>query len=161
MVCYSNGHFMCYVLCTWWTIQIPDQYITKQDDIHLSGIQMVQLSGIQMEIGILEHLASNLFINSKTELLVQYSDPHCIQLIISRNWKQAKVDDLISGGCTSMAFMWNGVLDGTLMDFPSSTKLTRPWASKAHKMWPKWELQLITRYVLSPNMGVFPYKYML
>ena len=83
------------------------------------------------------------------ELLVQYSDPHCIQLIISRNWKQAKVDDLISGGCTSMAFMWNGVLDGTLMDFPSSTKLTRPWASKAHKMWPKWELQLITRYVLS------------
>ena len=47
-VWYSNGQFKCYVLCTRPTIQIPDQYIRKQDSIHLSGFQMVGLSGIQM-----------------------------------------------------------------------------------------------------------------
>ena len=44
----SNGWSMGYVPCTKPTIRIPDQYIRKQDGIHLSGIQMVGLSGIQM-----------------------------------------------------------------------------------------------------------------
>ena len=45
----SNGLvFKCYVLCTRPTIQIPNQYIRKQDGIHLSSIQMVGLSSIQM-----------------------------------------------------------------------------------------------------------------
>ena len=49
MVPYSNGQFMCYVLCTRLTIiWIPDQYVRKQDGIHLSDIQMVGLLGIQM-----------------------------------------------------------------------------------------------------------------
>ena len=38
-----------YVLCrTRPTIQTPDQYIRKQDGIHLSGIEMVGRSGIQI-----------------------------------------------------------------------------------------------------------------
>ena len=40
IVRYSSGWPMCYVLCTWVTIQTPDQYIRKQDGTHLSGIQM-------------------------------------------------------------------------------------------------------------------------
>ena len=40
---YSNGQSMGYVLCTRLTIQIPD-------GVHLSGIQMVRLSGIQMAL---------------------------------------------------------------------------------------------------------------
>ena len=58
MIRYSNGRFTCYVLCTRLTIQILDQYIRKQDGIHLSGIQMVGLSGIQMllEYGTIWHL---------------------------------------------------------------------------------------------------------
>ena len=48
MVRYSNGRSMDYVLCTRPTIQIPDQYISKQDGLHLSIIQMVGLSGIKM-----------------------------------------------------------------------------------------------------------------
>ena len=41
MVWYSNGRSMGYVLCTRPTIQIPDQYIIKQDVAsYLSGIQM-------------------------------------------------------------------------------------------------------------------------
>ena len=39
---------MCYVLCIRLTIQVPDQYMIKQDGIHLSSIQMAGLSGIQM-----------------------------------------------------------------------------------------------------------------
>ena len=48
MVWYSNGWFMYYVQCTRLTIQIPNQYIRKQDGVHLSDFQMVWLSGIQM-----------------------------------------------------------------------------------------------------------------
>ena len=44
---YSNGQFMGYVLCTRPTIWISDQCTRKQDVVHLSGIQMVRLSGIQ------------------------------------------------------------------------------------------------------------------
>ena len=48
MVQYSNGQSIGYALCLRPTIQIPDQYIRKQDGIHLSSIQIVGLSGIQM-----------------------------------------------------------------------------------------------------------------
>ena len=48
MVWYSNGQSMGYVLCTSRTIRILDQNKRKQDGVHLSGIQMVGLSGIQM-----------------------------------------------------------------------------------------------------------------
>ena len=48
MVWNSNGLFMCYILYTRPTIWMPDQHILKQDGVHLSGIQMVGLSGIQM-----------------------------------------------------------------------------------------------------------------
>ena len=48
MVQYSDGRSMGYVLCTTPTIQIFDLYIRKQDGIHLSIIQMVGLSSIQM-----------------------------------------------------------------------------------------------------------------
>ena len=34
----------------WAMSNVPDQYIRKQDDVHLSGIKMVGLSGIQMAI---------------------------------------------------------------------------------------------------------------
>ena len=47
---YSNGWFMCYVLCTKLAIWIPDQYLRKQDGIHLSSIQMVELYGIQIAL---------------------------------------------------------------------------------------------------------------
>ena len=40
---YSNGQSMGYVLFTRLTIQLPD-------GVHLSGIQMVGLSGIQMAL---------------------------------------------------------------------------------------------------------------
>ena len=39
---------MCHVLCTKLTIKITGQDIRKQDGVHLSGIQMVGLSDIQM-----------------------------------------------------------------------------------------------------------------
>ena len=39
---------MCYVLYTRPTIQILDQFIRKQGGVHFYGIQMVELSGIQM-----------------------------------------------------------------------------------------------------------------
>ena len=39
---------MGYDLYTRPTIQIPDQCPRKQDDIHLSGFQMVRLSGIKI-----------------------------------------------------------------------------------------------------------------
>ena len=74
MVQYSNGRFISYVLCTrptffsFWSplvktllfwppsmvyisviiTQIPNQHVRKQNGIHLSGIQMVGLSDIQM-----------------------------------------------------------------------------------------------------------------
>ena len=48
IVLYSNGRSMGYALYNKPTIQILDQYIRKQQGIHLSGIQMVGLSGIQM-----------------------------------------------------------------------------------------------------------------
>ena len=49
----SNGlvfkwSFHYYALCTRLTIWIPDQYIRKQNGFHLSGIQMVGRSVIQM-----------------------------------------------------------------------------------------------------------------
>ena len=54
------------------SISLPDQYIRKQDVIHLSSIQMVGLSGIQMArmFGI-----QPLFDHSNTRL-VWFSDPH-------------------------------------------------------------------------------------
>ena len=42
------GIQMGYILCTRPTIWIMDQYIRKQDGVHLSGIQMFELFGIQM-----------------------------------------------------------------------------------------------------------------
>ena len=57
LVLFSNGWSMCYVLYTRMTIQIPDQYIRKQDGVHFYGIEVVSMSGIQMD-----HLASNLFL---------------------------------------------------------------------------------------------------
>ena len=48
MVWYLNGWSMGYVLCSILTIQVPDQYIRKQDGVHASSIQMVRQSGIQM-----------------------------------------------------------------------------------------------------------------
>ena len=53
-----------------------DQYIRKQDGVHLSGIQMGGISGIQMEILKPDHLASNLFDHLNTEQ-VWYSDLYC------------------------------------------------------------------------------------
>ena len=44
------------------TIHKMDQYIRKQDGVHLSGIQMVGLSGIQMAFKYWTYLASNLFL---------------------------------------------------------------------------------------------------
>ena len=40
MIWYSNGQSMGYALCTRPTILMRDQYIRKQDGVHLSGIQM-------------------------------------------------------------------------------------------------------------------------
>ena len=56
MVWYSNGRFMCYVLRTKLNIQILDQYIRKQDVVHLFGIPMVGLSGIQMAFEYSDHI---------------------------------------------------------------------------------------------------------
>ena len=39
MVRYLTGWSTHYALCTRLTIQIPDQYIRKQDGLHFSGIQ--------------------------------------------------------------------------------------------------------------------------
>ena len=41
---YSIGYVICAILTIW----TPDQYIRKQDGVHLSGIQMFGLFGIQM-----------------------------------------------------------------------------------------------------------------
>ena len=48
MVGYSNGRSTGYVLCTKPAILILDQYIRKQDGVHLSVFQIVRLSGVQM-----------------------------------------------------------------------------------------------------------------
>ena len=48
MVWHSNGRCMGYVLCNRPTIQIPDMCKRKQDGVHLSCIQMVGLSSIQI-----------------------------------------------------------------------------------------------------------------
>ena len=44
----SNGWSVGYFLCTRPAVQIPDQYLRKQDRVHLSSIQMAGLSGLQM-----------------------------------------------------------------------------------------------------------------
>ena len=77
MVQYSNGRSSGYVICTRPTAQIPNQYIRKQDGVHLSGIQMVELSSIQMALknrtfGI-QHLFD--YLNTRLD---QISDSHCI-----------------------------------------------------------------------------------
>ena len=59
MVQYSKGWSVNYVLCTRPTIQIPDQYIRKQGGVHLSGIQRVGLSSIQMAF---EYQTPNIFL---------------------------------------------------------------------------------------------------
>ena len=48
MVQYLNGWSMDFVQCTRRTIQIPNQYIRKQDGVHFSSFQIAGLSGIQM-----------------------------------------------------------------------------------------------------------------
>ena len=40
---------------------VPDQYIRKQDGVHVSSLQTVGLSGIQMAFEKPDHLAFNLF----------------------------------------------------------------------------------------------------
>ena len=70
---------MSYVLdrpCSRPSIQIPEQYIRKQDGVHLSGIQMVGLPGIQMAFENQNIWHQPLLDHSKT-ILVWYSDPHC------------------------------------------------------------------------------------
>ena len=72
MVGYLNGRFIGFVLFTRLTIWILDQHVRKQG-VHLSSIQMVKLSSIQIP----DHLASNYFstIWKHTEL-IWYSDSH-------------------------------------------------------------------------------------
>ena len=62
------------VLGTILTIQIPDQFTRKQDGVHLSGIQMVGLSSIQMafEYQTIWHLTS--FFDHLNTKLVRYSN---------------------------------------------------------------------------------------
>ena len=94
----SNGSIFkwpvyVYVLCTRLTIWIPDQYIRKQDGVHLSGIQMVGLSSVQMafEYQTIWYPTSfylwntGLIIDHWNIILVWYSDPHCIPMIHSAN----------------------------------------------------------------------------
>ena len=69
---------MGYVLCTRPTIWIPDQYVRKQDGVHLSGIQMDGLSGIQT--------ASNLFST------IQISDWFCIKIHTVLGFKMVHSD---------------------------------------------------------------------
>ena len=83
----SNGRSMPmgYALCTKPTIQILNQYIRKQDGVHLSGIQMVELSGIQMvELSSIQMALKNRtfgiqhlfdYLNTRLD---QISDSHCI-----------------------------------------------------------------------------------
>ena len=61
LVLFSNGWSMCYILYTRLNIQIPEQFIRKQDGIHFSGIQMVRLSSFQMAFK-WDHLVSNPFL---------------------------------------------------------------------------------------------------
>ena len=51
MVQYSNGQLMCFG-------PIPDQHIRKQDDVHLSSIQMVVQLGIQRAFQTIWHPTS-------------------------------------------------------------------------------------------------------
>ena len=78
MVWFSNGWSMDCILCNRPTIQKLYQYIRKQDGIHLYGIQMVGLSGIQMafENHTVWHPTSFKPFEYQTSW---YSDPHCIQ----------------------------------------------------------------------------------
>ena len=68
---------MAYILCTRSTIPVQDQYIQKQDGVHLSGNQMVGLSSIQMALENWTIDIQPLFDHSNTQP-VWYSDPHCI-----------------------------------------------------------------------------------
>ena len=71
------------VLCTRPTIRILDQYIRKQYSVHLSGIQTVWLSGIQMNAG--PFGIQPLFDHLNTKYHVWHSDPHCTRQFRSAN----------------------------------------------------------------------------
>ena len=93
MVQYLNGWSMCYVLCTRLTIWKLDQYIRKQNGIHLSGIQIVRLPDIQMAF------ESNLFANI---WIPNYSVAHCTR-------------------CLKYGFTWRQVLESSHPSLPSLT----------------------------------------
>ena len=71
----SNGWSMGHVLCTRPTIQIPDQYIRKQDGVYLSSIKMIGLLGIQMELKNRGPFGIQPLFNHSNTKLVWHSDP--------------------------------------------------------------------------------------
>ena len=87
---YSNGQSMGYVLCTRPTNQIPEQYIRTQDGIHLSCIQIVGLSSIQMALKTRLYGIQPLFEHSNTRL-VWYSDPHCKQFNLNTERPKSRI----------------------------------------------------------------------
>ena len=89
-----SKRFMCYVLCTRPTIWIPDQYIRKQDSIHLSGIQMVRLSIFKWYLNTRQFGIQPLLDHLITQL-VWYSDPHCILMASkhSKNYLEQQDDN--------------------------------------------------------------------
>ena len=82
MVGYSNGVADGYVYVLDRPFKYQTFYIWKQDGVHLSCIQMVGLSGIQMafENQTIWHPTS--FWPFEYQTIVWYSDPHCL---LSRN----------------------------------------------------------------------------
>ena len=67
-------------LCTRPTIRIPDQYIRKQDGVHLPGIQIVGLSGIQMAF-------ENWTIRIPSEFGIQIPTVHDLGVSKLNTWK--------------------------------------------------------------------------
>ena len=82
MVRYSNSQFMGYVLYTRLIILIPNQYIRKQNGNHLSDIQVVRLSCIQMTFKYQTIWHPTSFCDHLNAELVWYSDSHCIHFTV-------------------------------------------------------------------------------
>ena len=71
-----NDLFMWSVLCTRPTIWIPDQYIRKQDCIHLLVFKLLGCSVCKLHLNAEPFGIYPFFHHLNTEL-VWYSDPHC------------------------------------------------------------------------------------
>ena len=94
---FQMGSVYSYVLCTRPTIQIPKQYIRKQDGIYLSDIQIVGLSGIQMAFKNRTIWHPTSFWPSNTRL-VWYSDSHCTSLLDHLNGQKLSCCHMVCRG---------------------------------------------------------------